>query len=157
MNLTFSFIRALRLAVILITIPILSQAQQILDKPVAVSVKGQPVSEVLRMISEQGKFYFSYNSNIVSGDSLVTLRVSQKSVRDVLQLLFQDKYQYREKGDYVIILPAVKDRSFHIAGYIFDQENNTPVDFASVYSRQLLVSTMSEDDGHFRLRVRERG
>ncbi|KAA0992374.1 STN and carboxypeptidase regulatory-like domain-containing protein [Dyadobacter aurulentus] len=157
MNLTFSFILALRLAVILITIPILSQAQQILDKPVAVSVKGQPVSEVLRMISEQGKFYFSYNSNIVSGDSLVTLNVSQKPVRDVLQLLFKDKYQYREKGDYVIILPALKDKSIHIAGYIIDKENNTPVDFASVYSRQLLVSTMSEDNGHFRLRVRERG
>ncbi|MCE7063255.1 STN and carboxypeptidase regulatory-like domain-containing protein [Dyadobacter sp. CY343] len=157
MNLTFSLIRVLRLAVILIVIPILSQAQQILDKPVAISVKGQPVSEVLKTISEQGKFYFSYNSNIVAGDSLVTLNVIQKPVRDVLNILFQDKYQYREKGDYVIILPAVKDRTIYISGYVIDQEGNAPVDYASVYSRQLLVSTMSGDDGHFRLRVRERG
>ncbi|WP_051664129.1 STN and carboxypeptidase regulatory-like domain-containing protein [Dyadobacter crusticola] len=156
MNLTFSFIRTLQLAIILIVIPLTSFAQQLLNKPVAISVKGQPVSEVLKTIGVQGNFYFSYNSNIISGDSLVSLNVSQKPVRDVLFQLFGDKYQYKEKGDYLIILPAARDKSVVLTGYIIDQETNAPVDYASVYSRQLLISTMSEDDGRFRLKVRER-
>ncbi|WP_439556239.1 STN and carboxypeptidase regulatory-like domain-containing protein [Dyadobacter sp.] len=156
MILTSSFIRALRLAIILIVIPLTSFAQQLLNKPVAISVKGQPVSEVLKMIGVQGNFYFSYNSNIISGDSLVSLNVTSKPVSEVLFQLFGDKYQYKEKGDYLIILPAARDRTVVLTGYIIDQETNAPVDYASVYSRQLLISTMSEDDGHFRLKVRER-
>jgi hypothetical protein len=130
-------------------------AQQILNKPVDISVKGQPVSAVLKSMSEQGKFYFSYNSNLIAGDSLVTLSVSRQPVKQVLDLLFYNKFQYKEKGDYLIILPA-KEKSFHINGRILDDETGQPVDYASVYSRQLLVSTLSEDDGGFRLRIRDR-
>ncbi|NIJ52383.1 STN and carboxypeptidase regulatory-like domain-containing protein [Dyadobacter arcticus] len=156
MNLTFTFIKTLRLAAILIVIPYCVVGQQILNKPVTISVKGQPVSQVLKMMEEQGKFYFSYNSNLVYGDSIVSLDVSAKPVRDALGQLFKAKYQYREKGDYVIILPAAKEKAVYIEGFITDQETSAPVDYASVYSRQLLVSTLSDDDGHFRLRIKDR-
>jgi hypothetical protein len=146
----------LRLAVILVVIPCGCFAQQILNKPVDISVRGQPVSAVLKSISEQGKFYFSYNSNLIAGDSLVTLSVSRQPVRQVLDQLFQNRFQYKEKGDYLIILPAAREKSFHINGLILDDETGKPVDYASIYSRQLLVSTLSEDDGGFRLRIKER-
>ncbi|GGM84970.1 hypothetical protein GCM10010967_16130 [Dyadobacter beijingensis] len=131
-------------------------AQQILNKPVDISVKGQPVSAVLRSMSEQGKFYFSYNSNLISGDSLVTLNASRQPVKQVLEILFHNRFQYKEKGDYLIILPAAKEKPFHVNGRILDFETGQPVDYASVYSRQLLVSTLSEDDGGFRLRIKDR-
>lgn len=145
-----------RLAVLLLMLPCGCFAQQILQKPVEISVKGQPVSAVLKSVSEQGKFYFSYNSNLIAGDSLVTLHAARQTVKQVLDQLFQNRFQYKEKGDYLIILPAAKDKSFHISGLILDGETGQPVDYASVYSRQLLVSTLSEDDGGFRLRIRER-
>lgn len=156
MNQNFTFSRAIRLAVVLITIPLGVRAQQILNKPVDISVKGQPVSAVLKSISEQGKFYFSYNSNLIAGDSLVTLNVTRQPVRQVLDQLFRNQYQYKEKGDYLIILPAVREKPFHISGRILDDETGQPVDYASIYSRQLLVSTLSEDDGGFRLRIKDR-
>ncbi|MCF0070978.1 hypothetical protein LZD49_10885 [Dyadobacter sp. CY261] len=131
-------------------------AQQILNKPVDISVKGQPVSGVLKSMSEQGKFYFSYNSNLISGDSLVTLNVSRQPVRQVLEQLFNHQFQYKEKGDYLIILPVAKERSFHVTGHILDDETGQPVDYVSVYSQQLLVSTLSADDGAFRLRIKDR-
>ncbi|WP_229212642.1 STN and carboxypeptidase regulatory-like domain-containing protein [Dyadobacter soli] len=156
MNQNSIFRSVLRLAVIMVMIPCGSFAQQILNKPVDISVKGQPVSAVLKSISDQGKFYFSYNSNLITGDSLVTLNVTREPVRQVLDQLFHNKFQYKEKGDYLIILPAAKEKSFHISGLIVDDETGKPVDYASVYSRQLLVSTLSEDDGGFRLRIKER-
>ncbi|WP_291039704.1 STN and carboxypeptidase regulatory-like domain-containing protein [Dyadobacter sp. 50-39] len=156
MNQNSIFPGLLRLAVLLVMIPCGGFAQQILTKPVDISVRGQPVSAVLKSMSEQGKFYFSYNSNLIAGDSLVTLNVTRQPLRQVLDELFQNRFQYKEKGDYLIILPAVREKSFHISGLILDDETGKPVDYASVYSRQLLVSTLSEDDGGFRLRVRER-
>lgn len=107
-------------------------------------------------MSEQGKFYFSYNSNLIPSDSLVTVHASRQPVRSVLDQLFRNRFQYKEKGDYLIILPAAKEKSFHITGRILDDETGQPVDYASVYSRQLLVSTLSEDDGNFRLRIKDR-
>lgn len=156
MNRTFIFRNALRLAVIFIVVPCSCFAQQILNKPVDISVKGQPVSAILKMMSDQGKFYFSYNSNLIPGDSLVTLNASRRTVKQVLDQLFNNNYQYREKGDYLIILPVQKEKSFHVNGRIIDGETGKPVDYASVYSRQLLISTLSEDDGGFRLRIRDR-
>jgi hypothetical protein len=156
MNQTFIFRNALRLAVIFIVVPCCCFAQQILQKPVDVSVREQPVSAVLKMIGDQGKFYFSYNSNLIPGDSLVTLNASGRSVKQVLDQLFKNNYQYREKGDYLIILPAAKEKTLHITGRIVDIETGKPVDYASVYSRQLLISTLSGDDGGFRLRLKDR-
>lgn len=156
MNQTFIFRNALRLAVILIVVPCSCFAQQILNKPVDISVRGQPVSAVLKMIGDQGKFYFSYNSNLIPGDSLVTLNASRSTVKQVLDQLFSTHYQYREKGDYLIILPGQKEKSFHVNGRIVDGETGKPVDYASIYSRQLLISTLSGDDGDFRLRIKDR-
>lgn len=156
MNQNSIFRSVLRLAVIWVMIPCGCFAQQILNKPVDISAKGQPVSAVLKSMSEQGSFYFSYNSNLIAGDSLVTMNVTRQPVRQVLDQLFHNKFQYKEKGDYLIILPAAREKSFHINGLILDDETGKPVDYASVYSRQLLVSTLSEDDGGFRLRIKER-
>ncbi|TLV04117.1 hypothetical protein FEN17_09295 [Dyadobacter luticola] len=136
-------------------IPLFGFAQH-LNKPVTLSAKGQPVSRVLKTLEEQGHFYFSYNSDLIPGDSIVQVNLAGKPVSEVLNQLFRSKYQYKEKGDYIIILAAPKERTFYIDGFVTDQENNIPVDFASIYSRQLLASTLSEDDGHFRLRIRDK-
>jgi hypothetical protein len=156
MNRTFPLLNIVKLAIIWIIMPCVSYAQGILNKTVTVDAQRKPVSEVLKTISEQGKFYFSYNSDIISGDSLVTLNVTQKPVRQVLDQLFKGSYQYREKGDYLIILPAAKEKVFYVDGHVIDDETNAPVDYASVYSRELLVSALSNDDGHFRLRIKDR-
>lgn len=140
----------------MLLMPCAVYAQGILNKTVTISAQREPVSTVLKAISDQGKFYFSYNSNIISGDSLVTIHAAQQSVRQVLDLLFSTKYQYREKGDYLIILPAAREKVFYVSGHIFDHETNAAVDYASIYSRQLLVSTLSDDEGHFRLRIKDR-
>ncbi|MCF2497100.1 STN and carboxypeptidase regulatory-like domain-containing protein [Dyadobacter chenhuakuii] len=156
MNQTFTKLNTIKYIIIMLIMPCATYAQGILNKTVSVSAQKQPVSEVLKNISDQGKFYFSYNSNIISGDSLVTLNVARQPVKQVLDQLFSNKYQYREKGDYLIILPAAKEKVFYISGHIFDQETNVPIDYASVYSRQLLVSTLSDDAGHFRIRIKDR-
>lgn len=156
MNHTFIFRNALRLVVLFIVVPYCCFAQQILNKPVEISVRQQPVSAVLKMIGDQGKFYFSYNSNLIPGDSLVTLHSTDKNVRQVLDQLFNARYQYREKGDYLIILPAARERTIYITGHILDDETGKPVDYASVYSRQLLISALSGDDGGFRLRLKDK-
>ncbi|WP_229254046.1 STN and carboxypeptidase regulatory-like domain-containing protein [Dyadobacter sp. NIV53] len=133
-----------------------SYAQKLLSKAVSVSVRNKPVSEVLKLIGDQGEFSFSYNSDIIPGDSLVTLSVKSNPVKQVLDLLLTGKYLYKETGKYIIIQKAPKEKYYQITGQVFDSETGKEVDYASVYSRQQLVSDLTDDSGFFRLRLRDR-
>lgn len=80
--------------------------QGILNKNISIEVNKQRLDNVLEILSNKGNFYFSYNSNIIKNDSLVTLTAYNKTVRQVLDFLFNDNYEYKESGNYVIIRRA---------------------------------------------------
>jgi len=130
-------------------------AQTPLNRIISINANRQPISSVLRTISENGNFYFSYNSDILKGDSLITTSVRERPVRVVLDNLLGERYQFKENGNYIIILRAPKERSFFVVGKLSDGETLSPVDFASVYSRKFLISALTDDQGIFRLRVRD--
>jgi hypothetical protein len=132
-------------------------AQKPLHTLVTVNARQQPLANVLKMVAEQGGFYFSYSSDIIPGDSLVSVSVRQKAAGQVVEQLLGAAYHFREKGNYVIILRAAKEKSYTISGHIYDGETASPADFVSIYSRQLLVSTLSDDQGAFRLRIKDSG
>jgi hypothetical protein len=134
----------------------LSLAQQLLRKTVAVNVKRQPVLVVLNELSRQGKFHFSYTSDVVPKDSLVTLSAQHKTVRQVLDMLFANSRQYREVGDHIIIQHVTPDlsRSYTVTGYVKDRGNGSAIVNATVYEKQQFISTLTNDQGFFRLRLR---
>lgn len=156
MNWTFTLRKALYLAAIFILLSSVCHAQKLLNRNVSVHVKQKPVSEVLKLVSEQGKFYFSYNSDLVPGDSMVTLNADNKSVKQILDVLLTGIYQYKETGDYIIIQRPPKEKYYYLTGRIFDNETGEKVDYASIYSKQQLASALSDDNGFFRLRLRDR-
>jgi hypothetical protein len=131
-------------------------AQKLLDRNISVSVKNQSVSAILKLVEQQGGFKIGYNSDIISSDSIVVTFVRSGSVTQVLDALLTGKFQYKEKGDYIIIQRAVREKFYQIAGQVLDGETGQPVDYASVYSMQQLVSSLSDDDGTFKIRLRDR-
>ena len=108
------------------------QAQSILDKIISVQFSNERLENVLEIISNKGNFYFSYNSNIIKRDSIVTLTVYNKSVRQILDFLFNDKYEYKESSNYIIIRRApitlslitnqaiTEDKIYSVSGYVLD-------------------------------------
>ncbi len=131
-------------------------AQRLLDKPVNVTADRQPVGTVLQTLSEQNGFYFSYNSAIIPGDSLVTLTLRNETLRYTLSRLLGPSFRYKETGSHVIIQKTeVREKYSHITGTVYDAENAGPIAMASIYSPSRLIAAISEDDGTFRLRVKE--
>lgn len=129
--------------------------QKPLNRLVSVHAKKEPLSSVLRSVSESGKFYFSYNSDILPGDSLVSLTVRDKQAASVLELLLGERYQYRESGNHIIILRQNKERNLTVTGLVTDSDTQAPADYVSIYSRKLLISALTDDRGVFRLRVKD--
>jgi len=140
------------------------RAQGIPDRPISLEIKSQPLGDVLEIISNQGNFYFSYNSNIISKDSLVSITVNNKPLRQVLDQLFRNRYTYRISGKYIILRlaespnPPVQktagDNSYMIRGYIVDQETGEGIQDASVYEKQHLQSALTDANGYFSIKLK---
>ncbi len=133
-----------------------AQAQKALDKVISVNVTRRPLAEVLNDISRQGQFYFSYNSDILNGNSFVSLNAHNKTVKEVLDLLLGQGYEYKEAVGNYIIIQRSRERFFVLSGYVADKATGQKISNASVYESNQLVSTLTNDQGFFRLRLKDR-
>ncbi|WP_221393697.1 STN and carboxypeptidase regulatory-like domain-containing protein [Dyadobacter sp. NIV53] len=157
MNDIFTLLKVSILTVIISTgCTVNCHAQKLLNKQISIAANRQPVSEVLKTISSQGGFYFSYGGDVVPADSLVTITIDNKPVREILDVLLTGQFQYKETGNYIIIQRARQEKSVYISGKILDAETGKEVDYASIYSRTFLVSALSDDHGSFRVKLKER-
>jgi hypothetical protein len=142
--------------------------QTALDRNLSLDVSRQRLDHVLEILSNKGNFYFSYNSNIIRRDSLVTLSVSNKPVRQILNQLLPDHYEFVESGRYIIIRKApiritlvtnkavTEDKFYTVSGYVLDDETGHQIPYASVYEKALLLSALTNTEGYFKLKLKEK-
>lgn len=132
-----------------------SYAQGNLSKTVSVSMLRQPISSVLDAIEIQGNFHFSYVREMVHADSLVSVHANNRTVKQVLDQLFQGSIAYKDAGSQLLLQPN-REKWFYVSGHITDGSNGQPLNNASVYESVQLISTMTNDQGYYRLRLREK-
>ncbi|MBB5436410.1 hypothetical protein HDC92_000074 [Pedobacter sp. AK017] len=144
----------------------LAPSKHNLEKRVSIEVKNTQISEVLTRVSRAGAFYFSYSGALFTTDSLVSLNVRNTPVREILDRLFNNKVDYKENGEYIILRYAANhltiepenittaDKLYLISGYVIDTETGRKVKQASVYEKRLLQSTLTDHEGFFKLRFK---
>jgi hypothetical protein len=74
-----------------------------LAKPVTVKADRERLADVLDDLAKKGYFTFSYQSDILNKDRLVTLTIRESTLREALELILGRTYDLVESGDYVII------------------------------------------------------
>lgn len=151
------------LLTILLTKPTVAQLPSILDRQVPIGSTQQPLGQLLESLATKGQFYFSYTSAVLNKDSLVSLPLQTRTVRQTLDLLFKGRLQYREDGRYLILLPAppktnppIDQKRIAITGTILDETTGEKIGQASVYDPDQLIATLSREDGSFFIRVKTR-
>lgn len=137
-----------------------------LSRRVTITVKNQKIAEVLTQISTSGNFYFAYEGSLFNTDSLVNLSVQNTPVRTILDQLFRGKIDYKETGQHIILRSAnlhltiepdnitTAERLYLISGYVIDIKTGAKIKQASVYEKRLLQSTLTNNDGYFKLRFK---
>ncbi len=162
------FKRTFAVFILLAAINLQSQAQSILDKNISLEVNRQRLDNVLEIISNKGDFYFSYNSNIIKRDSLVTLTVYNKTIKKVLDFLFSSDYEFKESGNYIIIRRApvkislitnkalTEDKIYTVSGYVLDDETGQKLSDASIYDKHLLASALTDENGYFKIKLKSK-
>lgn len=159
-------IRHLCIIIILSAAATGSNAQTILNRSISIQVNRQRLDNVLEIISNKGNFYFSYNSSIIKKDSLVSFSVTGKTVRQVLATIFDESYEFKESGNYLIIRKAplritvvtkkaeLTNKFYAVEGYVYDEQSGAGIDEASVYEKKILASAFTNTEGHFKIKLK---
>lgn len=134
-----------------------------LDRVVSVEVRNERVGEVLRQVSQQANFAFSYNPAVVNDTRTVTLRTGRQPVRVILSQLFTGQtVTWKVRGNHVLLLgegetkrsnPDREPTHFFLDGYITDGQTGQKIASASIYERTSLASTVSNPYGYYRLKL----
>lgn len=145
------------------------RAQSVLDVPIAeMAMPHDRVEAVLKSISAIGNFYFSYSSDLFNKDSIVTLKLHNKTVRQILDTLFRGRLEYKVNGNYIILRkapppsgmisphPGADDKKYVVKGVILDENTGEAISQASIYDKQGLIATLSNEDGFFTIRLKNR-
>ena len=123
--------------------------QHLLNKNITITVSQKKIPQVLQQISREGNFYFSYDSHIVNNDTLVSVKVTNTSVREVLNRIFAGSMDFIEDGNYIILrkriqasAPAPYVKTYIIQGMVKDVSTGLGVQDASVYEKTNLSATL---------------
>jgi hypothetical protein len=120
-------------------------------------LRHRPLAQVLDSIGQRGRFDLSYNSTILRGDSLVSVSFGQVTVRQALDRLLGKSCTYTQRGNYLILLPAPPpEATYLLTGYVLDRNTGQKLVQASVYEKEQLQSTLTDEQGFFRLRLKGR-
>lgn len=152
---------------ILFSAPFFSaRAQSMLDTPISVQADKKPLGRILEIMEQKGNFRFAYYSKLVAKDSLVSIHADQSTVKEVLDQLLKNKYEYKESKGFIILryapleLALVLEKNSVVGdyqvvnGYITDVQTNKRIENASVYERNALQSTLTDKDGFFELKLK---
>ena len=128
----------------------------LLERTVTISLEQERLEVALKKISAQAGFTFSYNSNIIDANKIVSQNFAGKTVREVLDQIFGGSIQYKARGKYVILTKATADEAKDqriLSGYVVDESTGKRLQNVSVYDPVSLSSTVTDSYGYFELKV----
>lgn len=131
------------------------QAQEIPypEKNVTVNFSNTPLSDVFKSLSNQTGVVFSYSS--FDDQKKISLSAHNKTLRIVLnQVALVSNSSYKLKGKYVIIktapiTPVLGNSSVVLSGYIYNAQDSSKIDRASVYIETSKRSSLTNEYGYF--------
>lgn len=144
----------------------LSSGQQkqnpILERSVSVRARNEKIPSVLNRIGQAAGFSFSYNSAIIDSNQEISIEAINQPVRSLLNEIFNESMNYKEKGNYLILTRAVpapvKNNIIVVVidGYVQDETTGEKISNASVYDKRSLTSSVTDDFGYFKLKLEKK-
>ena len=138
----------------------------VLERKITLQVKSETIASVLEKISVQAKVFFSYDAVLIEADKKTDISVTEKSIRETFDLLFDSRFEYKVMGDQIIITkPAasqlkkkaeeinVRPKIIVFKGKVTDREEKDPLPYSSIYVFRKNIGTVSNNDGEFVLKI----
>ncbi|WP_158860804.1 hypothetical protein [Lunatibacter salilacus] len=141
-------------------------AQQYLQRQIVYEPSRElRLQEALEHLQDGNDFFFSYASTVIAVDDPAPVGLYTGSIGGFLAMALGAEYEFKEIPGYIIIRYAPKmldveaeiekaEKQTTVKGFIRDFKTQESVAFASIYEHSQLVSTMSNQEGYFELKVK---
>jgi hypothetical protein len=146
---------------LVITLPVFSQTNH-LEKKISIDLNQVKLKNALPKIAETGGFQFSYNSEIIPGDSIISLHAKDQPVKKILKDVAGPGVRYKVLGNHIILLgdkPVKsqagneKEQEYTIEGFIYDAQTGEILSSASIYEVEGMFVSATDDKGFYSLTV----
>lgn len=126
-----------------------------LERTLNVKLESNSTKEALKIIEAQGEFSFAYKTTIIDSSQRLSRSYQEQTTREILDDIFQGGLTYQGKGNYIIlrISPKLKTQEVSLEGYILDLRTGEKIPFATVYDTVSFTSTVSDEYGHYALKM----
>lgn len=134
-----------------------------LDDLYSVNTQNKSIYTVLQDLSNKSGLFFTYNSDILYEDSIVSVSYDSISLRNILDSLFsKDLYTFDVVDNHVIINELIEEKKIDpieiepfifIEGKVYDRFSRKPLQFAniSVYGKE--IGTITNMYGEYILKI----
>ncbi|WP_236976012.1 carboxypeptidase-like regulatory domain-containing protein [Membranihabitans maritimus] len=152
-----------------LTMGIASYGQNYLARHISLDpIQKTSIGNILERLQEGQDFYFSFNSDLIPEDSIISVDGFRGTLRNYLQTIFDQDYELKTTPGYIIIRFAPRsmelnvnieqtDQALVISGKILDEISQTPINNVSIYERNVPASTLSDKNGLFSLSLKRPG
>jgi len=130
----------------------------ILEREVSLAIHNESVGYILNATAQQAGFVFSYSPDVIDASEKTSISVQGKSVRHVLNTLFNGTVRYKPRGKYLILLrnnepPVAEKKEALIEGYLYDSQTGQKLTEATVYSKESMTAAITDRYGYFKIEV----
>jgi hypothetical protein len=146
----------LTLALTLCSATLVAQ-QNPLNREVTIAIDHKRLDDALDRVSKKGQFAYSYRTDLLRADSLVSIDAQEEQVRKITEQLLGPGYDLKAVGNHVVIrkahepplaeAPAIR----RIEGFLIDAKTGEKIRFATVYDNASRQNTLSDPQGHYAL------
>ena len=74
-----------------------------LDKKISIEARSETIVSVLEKISSQTQIYFSYDASMIEAGKKIDASLTDKTIRETLDILFESKFIYQILDNQIII------------------------------------------------------
>lgn len=122
---------------------------------VNLNVSNKSVREILKTIEAQTHYRFFYNDSFSDLDNLVSIELSNKTVKESLdKLLNSSKISYKVlENNLIVIAPARELMQAKVSGQVISAKDNLPIPGVKVVEKGTSNITVSDAKGNFSLKV----
>ncbi|WP_460686183.1 STN and carboxypeptidase regulatory-like domain-containing protein [Niabella aquatica] len=124
----------------------------LLQRVVSVDFRNITMYDALTQIENRAAVYFSYDNQFIKNQKRISFSASNKTVKEVLDMILDNEYQYIVNNNKIVI--RKKEQEYMVVQGLFtDNTDQKPIEYVTVYEPELKIGTMSNEQGHFSIKV----
>lgn len=160
------FIRLLAIAFLLTAgSSVLMSQESVFDTPLTLRMNSVKISTVLKAVTREISYEFTYDTDLVKPDSIVSVTAEDNTLRELLdQIFFERNLLYATIGNHIIIYREPvreenvaetenEEQIFLASGTVIEKGSGSPLPYATLGIYRKGKGTVSNFDGRFSFKV----